>query len=46
MMRFPYGARVHRDGLRLTNGRELLLQGLNPGVWRFCCRATSMRSSA
>src|SRR5918995_4520619 len=32
MMRFPYGAGVHRDGLRFTNGRELLLQGLNPGV--------------
>ena len=32
MIRFPHGAGVHRDGLRFADGRELLLQGLNPGV--------------
>jgi hypothetical protein len=32
MIRFPYGARLHRDGLRFANGREFLLQGLNPGA--------------
>jgi hypothetical protein len=32
MTRFPFRENLHRDGVRFSNGREVLLQSLNAGL--------------
>src|SRR5829696_6791276 len=32
MIRLPFSNHTHRDGVRLANGREVMLQDLNPGL--------------
>ena len=45
MIRFPYGAGVHRDGLRSPTAASSCCKASIPVCRRSCCRATSKRSS-